>query len=422
MSLHKVTNILIGDGTASPAAGSQVTTANIASGDIAVIKNNMLTAGAALTIADTEKIYIGQGTADTATPIKLSMPIVGRGIKSFTAASYTPATREVWAIGVNRSNTNAGTITAANSTEYKYSVTLKADRNLYAERNKRFSFSFVTDASATQSEIADTIVSQINAQGGLKDLVTAVKVADGTGAYGLTGATDYGVEVWSKTQTQFNTSYFEDRVSFSVHVDDATGFGSATTCAQIQAMTYGSGTYRQVYNMENFAYQYEGVVNRTKWPIPTLTYSSSSSTFTSSNISGVTGNVTTVSGEDVLTVVTSTAALRAGELIDVDGVNYEIKYIMSSTKAVLTEAASASYGAAANLKVKYAYDLINIEFSNPHSSDGANVVMDSQQQVVLAIPAIDSAAAYNSQSTQLIDMLAVLNSYAGSLGFAAVNP
>lgn len=432
MPLHKVSNIMIGDGSAMPAANLALTVANIADGDLAVIKDDMTTAGPGLTVSDSQKIWIAAGTSETAgqgRPIRLSIPIEGKKITGYLAKSYTAPKREVWVIGYNR-KTLAGSITVTNSVDYDFSITFRKDSGAYAERNLRIGKTITSDSTATQLEIAAAITNAINNDATLTKYVTARLVGNGTirsvvaasgttpAIYSGTGATAYGVEIFSKELTQFSTSYFEDRVSFEVNIDDASGFGSASTCTQIQAMEYGTGTYRQVYNMENFMYQYEGVLNRTEFPIPTLNYESSNTFYDSA---AITQTATYTTNHDAFDISASQTAIVAGDKVVIGTVNAEILYIMDTgTEAVLVDTHTAAGGT--GFKKRMQYDLITIEFEKDNLTPGANALTNSQQTVTLAIPAIASAGAYNAQSAQLADMLGVLNPYLNSVGFASVNP
>lgn len=416
MSLHKVHQIFISDGTAVPAGGSAITTANIASGDLAVIGKAMSTLTAGNTVADSDKIFIAQGSADTVKPIKMSAPIIGREITNWAGVSYKPAARETWAIGYDR-KLAAGLIEANNSSDYDFKIVLKYDNNLHTERNLTFSKTITSDSTATQLEIADKVRDAINNDATLKSLMTAITIGNGTGALGLTAATAWGVEVYSDIQTQNATSYFEDRVGFSIYVDDASGFGTTTTCTQIQSMTYGSGMYQQVYNMENFAFGYEGVTNRRSWPIPTLTYAAANTFFDSA---AIVPTASTTIGEDKVTFSATVAnILEAGDRVVLDAVNYEIRYFISNTVAVVVGTFTTTNGTGA-VKKRLQYDLLTIEHSNPKSSEGANVVDNSKQWVVIAAPAIDAAGAWNSNSSALTGLLAILNPYMASLNFAGV--
>lgn len=417
-NLQRVTNIFIGDGTALPASGSLITSTNITPGivDIAGIDMNTLAPGA--TISDTEAIFVVEGRSVTTAPVKRSMKIPGRHITSYLGTSYVPATRDVWAIGYNRQSA-AGSIIVVNDADYDFHIRFKNPKFLYSERMLAHQLTFRSAAAATQLSIATQIANAINADLIASDYVEAVVVGDGTGAYGLTAATNYGVEVTAKLVpvTQANSTYYqEERVYFDIELEDFDSAFGATTIGQIENMTYGKNTYNQVRLAERKAISYEGVLNYTKFPINVQTYSASSTLILTANVTATTGNVAITSGEDVATV-TSNTIVRPGEFIDINGVNYEVKYLIGSTKFVITSLATATY-TGANLKFRYKYDAIIIEFSNPNHLEGAGVHQDNRQAVHIAVPSIDTGGAYTSQSAQLTAILAKLNPYMASLGFA----
>lgn len=415
MSIQKVNEIFVGNGTALDAGGTALP--SIAA-QIGIVGTDMtcLTAGDTIATANRGSIYLVNKNADGT--FKRSLPIKGTSVTGFKADHYVAARRCVWTIGYQRgycTNPNAaynttrtfaaagGSIIVNADTFYAASIIFKNDKDMFSERPERLSIEFTSSPTATQSSIADQIVSAINnsAYGssatGIK-VVKAVKVGDGTGAYGLTGAANYGVEIWGLDVNQFaNTTYQANYVYFSVAVDDATGF-DVTTLTNTQTFSPGVGTYYQVYNMENKFFGTEGVLNRRLWPIPALTFLASSTLVSSANVAAATtlptGNVSAVAvGDDTITVATATTGLNPGELIDINGVAYEILYILSATKFVLTTPATAVYAGGAALKVKYGYDVISLSVTDTTYQDGAGVGQLSSKTLYIATPAIDSGDA-----------------------------
>ncbi len=432
MGIQRVSEIFIGAGAALSANNTALASIAVQTG---IVGSDMLTLNPAGgdTISTQPIIYIVNKLANG--DFKRSVPIKGTSVTGWKGEHYVPSRRCVWGIGYQRGSIVDGTTVAAsgsievnNSSDYHFTIRFKNDKEFYSERPEVLDVVFVSSASATQSTIATQIVNAINnsAYGsqpvGIK-YVVAVKVGDGTGAYGLTGATNFGVEITGLTINQFNdTQYLEELVNFSVFVDDATGF-ETTSCLQIQSVKAGTGTYNQIYDLENFNYGFEGVLNRRLWPIPVLAYLSSSTYTLSGTVAGAattpTGNVTTVSGEDIAVVVTATTGLRPGELITINAVAYEIKYIRSATTFVLTAAASASYGAGAELKVKYLYNVLNIQVSDVTTQDGSGVGQFSPKSIYIATPSIDAAAAdpfdrtldAADTSAECLDLLDILNTW-----------
>lgn len=420
----KPTSVFISDGTALPTAGSSITT--ITANKIGVVDKSMNELTPGNTISDSDVIYLAG--MNSVSDLKRSASISGRKITGWKAESYSPASREVWSIGYNR-KTASGLIEVNNSVNYTFALTATHAKNLYSERPLYFRRTFLSEASNSQLKTAVQIFNAVNNDPAWSKLVSAIIVGDGTGApsvtvngtaytvYGGTGATNYGVEITGKTLTQFSTDYLEQRVSFFASVDDNTGFGTTTTTANLNAQAMGTGTYQWVYNAENTALNYEGVLNRVKFPIPVQTYQASN-TFV--NSAAVAQTVTGTSGEDTVTFSAAiTSILVPGDQVVFGSTNYEIKYFISSTVAVLFVPLSTS-PAAATVKKRFQYDVLNIEFT-PESFNSDVTKTHIENVVVIVVPSIDSGGAYNSLSTAGSGLLATLNPYMASLGFANVS-
>jgi len=418
-NLQRVQNIFISNGSATPAGGSAIT--SVTPGVIGVYGTGMaaLTAGNTVsTSTNTGAIYMVEGKTDASgvSYVKRSSKIDGMSILSYQAESYAPAQRQVWSIGFNRA-TSAGLIEVNNDVNYNFSIRFKNDKWLYSERPELLNINFQSSSTATQLSIATQVANSIN-NSAYKKQVVAIVVGDGTGVYGVTGASNFGVEITAKDVDQFfNSTYTPNKVYFSVQVNDATGFGTSTTCTEIQAFDPGVGTYDQIYMLENKCFGYEGVANRRQWPIPVLDYSASSSYVLSAAIAPtVTGTI----GEDKVTFSATVAAiLRAGEKVELGGVNYEIKYFISSTVAVLTSVLVAGLVAAA-AKVRYQYDVITVEYNDAINTP-TGVVAVANKSAVIAMPAIDAGGAYSSTSAIGTAILAILNPWMASTAKAPAN-
>lgn len=418
-NLHRVQNIFISDGSALPANNAASTV--VVDGQIGIYGNDWtaLNPAGGDTITTQPSIYIVQGKTGTDGDfiLKKSMKIDGTAVTSYKAESYAAAKREVWAIGYNR-KTSTGTIEVNNDTDYNYTIRFKNDKWLYSERPEVLNVHFQSAVAATQLSVATTIASTINTSA-YKNLIIAVVVGDGTGVYGLTAAANYGVEITAKDVNQnLSTTYTPNNVYFSVFVNDASGFGTTTTCTQIQAFTYGSGTYNQVYMMENKDLQYEGVINRRQWPIPVLDYSATSALI---NSLAVTETVTGTISEDKVTFSNATVATKifAGDKVTFNGVQYEIKYFISTTVAILTSVLLASQAATA-VTVKGKYDLITIEFSDRINTP-TGVAATANKSVVIAVPSMQSGVIYSTSSLAGIDVKAILDAWMATTPGAFAN-
>jgi hypothetical protein len=414
-NIHRVQNTFISAdaGTAMPADNSAISA--ITPGMIGIYGTDMLALNPAGvdTITTQPAIYIVEGKSEY---VKRSMKIAGTAVTSYKAESYAPAQRNVWSIGYNR-KTTTGSIEVNNDTNYNFTIRFKNDKWLYSQRPELLNVNFQSPASATQLGLATTIASTIN-NSSWKAEVVAIVVGNGTGVYGVTGATAFGVEITAKDVDQFyNTTYTPNQVYFSVQVNDASGFGTTTTCSLIQAMAYGSGTYNQVYTIENKDLAYEGAINRRMWPIPVFEYASSSAYISSV---AITPTVTGTSGEDTVTFSATVAAIiRPGEKVTLGGVGYEVKYFISSTVAVLTSPLVAGLSGAAAL-VRLKYDLITIEF-NDSVTTPTGVVATANKSVLIAVPAIAAGGAYNSLSAVGQDAKDILDAWMASTPGAFAN-
>lgn len=408
-NLNRVQSIFISDGTGLPT--NNATISSVTSGIVGVYGTDMtaLDPSGTDTITTQPGIYIVEGKTDSLgnSYVKRSSKIDGASVISYQADVYSPAKREVWALGYNRA-TAAGTIEVNPDTTYNYTIRFKNDKFIYSERPEVLNVSFTSSTTATQLSIATQVASSIN-NSSFKKNVIAVVVGDGTGVYGLTSASNYGVEITSKDVEQFiNTTYTLNQVYFAVFVNDATGFGTTTTCTQIQAFAYGSGTYNQIYSLENKCFGTEGVMNRRQWPIPVLDYSSSSALVLSS---AITPTVAGTAGEDKVTFSATVAAIvRAGEKVELGGINYEIKYFISATVAVLTSVITGSTMTTSAAKVRYKYSTINIEFNDAINTP-TGVVAIANKSVSIAVPTITAGGAYTSHSTAATNLKALLDAW-----------
>ena len=419
-NIHRVQNTFISAdaGTAMPADNSAISA--ITPGMIGIYGADMtaLNPAGVDTITTQPAIYIVEGKSEYT---KRSMKIAGTAVTAYNAESYAPAQRNVWSIGYNRATTT-GSIEVNNDSNYNFTIRFKNDKWLYSQRPELLNVNFQSSSASTQLALATTIASTIN-NSSWKAEVVAIVVGNGTGVYGVTGATAFGVEITAKDVDQFySTTYTPNQVYFSVQVNDASGFGTTTTCSLIQSMDYGSGTYNQVYTIENKDLAYEGAINRRMWPIPVFEYASTSSYITSAAIvPTVTGTIAqdTVTFSAAVYVPGVTEIVRPGEKVVLGGVSYEVKYFISSTVAVLTSPLVAGLVAAA-AQVKLKYDLITIEF-NDSVTTPTGVVATANKSVLIAVPAITAGGAYNSLSAVGQDAKDILDAWMASTPGAFAN-
>lgn len=412
MSTHRVQTILIGDGSAIPAAGAITT---MAAGDIAMVGLNGAITDASPTVAEAgDKVFIFQKNTDGS--LKRTAAIPFKNATKFNKQSFLDATPCVKAIGYQRgfythatttTTAAAGAIVVANSTLYEFTINFKNDKQNYSERTNSFRLSFTSAAAATQATIATQIAALINGNKAIASQVSAVVVGDGTGALGLTGGTGArGIEITGKSQAQFPTSYKENIVEFDVFLDATSGF-STTPVVKISEATPGTGGLIQVSNIERFNFGYDGVLNRTLFPFPNLA-SAVATSLTSTAITPDANATGITAGEDTLTLdVSGAGVITPGSTIIVDPAGtpetFIVKYLISTTKVVTMSVATLT-NQSKEINKGLGYDLINIEFSNPTFNDGPGMINDNLQSVIIACP---------SDSTQASDIITRIESYFG---------
>lgn len=258
--------------------------ASLAEGEIAIVGNDFNVVAAGETISDHEYIYIVQGTASGDAP-KFSAKIKGASVKKYSGSSYAAPNEQVTFIGSNGSD--AGDIeggTVVNGEEYSLHVVIKGfDKDLYSERQLRKSFHFTADGSATEEEVRDGLFNAIVADPMFKDVAIA-KVGALIEVSKTTHATSYGIKLEGLAQTAGAYDEYE-QVFFEIGLDK--GFTSATRISELgyvylngaapvadasaapsEVPSQGVGTYAKVKDLEEFAQGFQGITNKTGFPIP----------------------------------------------------------------------------------------------------------------------------------------------------------
>lgn len=266
--LNRVTSVLIGKDigrSAGVLAGEAFVDfadgANaLASGEIVVLDKNLevLTAGA--TIADTDTIYIAQGTANTydvatlagVREIILSDPIEGAKVKTYNGSAYSAKSEQASVVDWNGLTIVAGT-------EYIVRIIYKD----ITEHPGQFTHTYriIATTGMTVATLADAFVTKINAHKGRR-----VTASDDTTGITLTG------RAISECTTSLNDIDPFSIVEFdvvSVYVDSDGNWqalegstGHSTTAASV-----GTGTWEQVRDMEKSVLSHKGVSNTTWFPV-----------------------------------------------------------------------------------------------------------------------------------------------------------
>ena len=240
---------------------------NAALGEIFAVKPDMTFLEAGETIADAEYIYIAQCTDATLNKFRFSAKIQGANVHKWKGQSQVDDTQQVTHVGYDGSS---GSILLNNSAEYTLSIILRYDKVQGSERQYVRRFSYTSDATATEAEIAADFITQINADSVLSDKVAASLTSSGT---------NRGIALTGEAQT-YNVIDGYEQVTFKVVVDGAFIDGGTTPVAYTTDPIYGIGTYTHVSDLERAAVGMEGINNLMKFPVPSYpVYAASGSTY-----------------------------------------------------------------------------------------------------------------------------------------------
>lgn len=268
--LQRTNKLLIGKDISRDAQvtdGALITTTvgstGLADGEVVVLDKNFKVLAAGSTIADTEIIYICQGTGNTYTYVNeagtaatsnrrliMSDPIEGKLVKKYTGISYAAKSEQTdsWVL----------TGTPAAGTEYLVRIVYK-DMN---EHPGQFTQTYrVISADATLDNLGAALAAKVTAHSGAR--VTCTYTA-GTDTLLITGKPIPECTTGLTDLEEFRMVEFE---SFILYVDKDgywQEFGATLTRT---AADFGSGTWELVRDMEKRALPYRGVTNFTAYPV-----------------------------------------------------------------------------------------------------------------------------------------------------------
>jgi hypothetical protein len=270
--LQRTNKLLIGKDISRDAqvvAGATITTivasTGLADGEIVVLDKNFKVLAAGATVADSDIIYICQGTSvtydytneqgtavTTNRRILLSDPIQGSLVKSYKGVSYAAKVEQIddWTVG----------FTPVTGTEYGIRIVYK-DMN---EHPGQFTQTYrVTATSAVlHTGLIDLLLAKVNSHSGRRVDMTH----DATSII-LTGRAIPGCTTGLTDLEEFRMVEFE---SFLFYIDADGNWSNAFSTAPTLARTaadYGSGTWEQVRDMEKRALPYRGITNFTMFPV-----------------------------------------------------------------------------------------------------------------------------------------------------------
>lgn len=264
--LTRVTKVLVGKDIARTSSLSDDyafggSSAKIAEGEMFVAdKNkNLLTAGA--TIADTDTIYIGvglgttmtysntQGTSITARRIRWSDPIEGKLVKGWYKEDYSAKAEKVLTLG-------AISDTIVLGREYVLRIVYKD----IPEHPGQFTKTYRYTATNTDAEDTfDGLRAAVN-----KDADRRITVS------GTTTLIVTGKEI-PECCTGLNDIDKFSMVDFDVYLNYVDNDGHWQTVTSTQTLTtalsYGSGNWEQIRDLEKASLGYLGITNQTQFPV-----------------------------------------------------------------------------------------------------------------------------------------------------------
>lgn len=267
MSLTKVTSVLIGKDIARTAAvtsaGDFATLAdNIADGEIAVVDKNKVYLTAADTIADSDTIFIlqGTGTENTFTnesgtsltyrEVLSSPPIEGKNVSVYSGTSYTAKSEEVVTIDLTSA-------TFVSGTDYLLRVVYH-DIN---EHPGQFTATYRWTATSTDKDTEGAaLAAKIMAHSGRR--ISA--------SYSSPSLTLTALPIPGCTSSLNDIDEFS-MVSFDVFLNyiDSDGYWQSVSGASSSKSgpTFGSGNWEQVRDAEKTEFGLKGITNQITFPV-----------------------------------------------------------------------------------------------------------------------------------------------------------
>lgn len=229
---------------------------NIAEGEIVVLDKNKNILSAGSTIADTNIIYIVEGQSDTydyVTPdgtsitgvrqLKMSDPIDGTAVVTWSGASYTAAAENVFTL--------SGALTPVVGEEYVLRIIYKDIEEHPGQKTYTYR---VTATTTTLSDLYDALEAQINAHRAAR----------------ITAAATTGPDVLTLTAKAYDDNEELDleneykQVNFEVFLQ-SDNFGSVVVTETVDPFP-GVGTWKLVRDEEKWQMGYNGLYNRTGFP------------------------------------------------------------------------------------------------------------------------------------------------------------
>lgn len=251
--------------------GAAITTVmastGLADGEIVVLDKNFKVLGAGATIADTDIIYICQGTADTYTYVNeagtstttnrkliMSDPIQGSLVKKYTGTSYDAKSEQIdsWALAA---------VTPVLGTEYFVRIVYK-DMNEHPGQFTQ-TYRVIADGTNPDANLVDLLEAKINAHTGAR-----VVASSSTTTLILTGKPIPECTTSVNDLEEFRMVEFESFINYidPSGDDKGTWYEVGGTLTRTVADN-GNGIWEQVRDIEKRALPYRGIHNFTMFPV-----------------------------------------------------------------------------------------------------------------------------------------------------------
>lgn len=273
-NLERPYKILIGKGGVTHDATDM---SDLAEGELAIVKQDGTLLGAGETIANSEFIYIAQGTATLGEP-KFSDKIFGAQIKKYSGSSYAAANEQLSYVGYNETAGDIEDNSVAIGEEFSLHLVIKGfDKDLYSKRQLRKSFSYVAEA-ATQESVANGLKAALVGDDFIQDGATP-KAGALIRVDVVNSGSDYGLKFEALAQTP-NSLDEAEQVIFEIGLDkgftsatrlDELGYiyedGNAPVAGSSEVPVKGTGSYQAVRELEEFAQGFQGITNKVGFPV-----------------------------------------------------------------------------------------------------------------------------------------------------------
>ena len=273
--LQRTNKLLIGKDISRDAqvvAGALITTTigstGLADGEIVVLDKNFKVLAAGATIADSDIIYICQGTGETFSytneagttttsnrRLILSDPIEGAKVRSYKGSSYDAKSEQI-------DSWNLTGIVPVVGTEYFVRIVYKDINEHPGQFTQTYRF---IAATATLADLIDGLVAKINSHSGRR--VVAANVGDL--AITLTGLAIPDCTTGLSDINEFRMVEFHSYVNYVDADGNWAELGGTLTSTPAD---YGTGTWEQIRDMEKASLAYRGIHNFTQFPVflPTM--------------------------------------------------------------------------------------------------------------------------------------------------------